>query len=71
MVVPKHPNVYADTSALFYRPWTFNNAIRLAYESRVTNTPSLGSDWPVTDSMENTSALAASTPSLASTTSAK
>jgi len=31
-VIRKHPNLYADISALFYRPWSFYNCMRLAQE---------------------------------------
>jgi len=31
-VIRKHPNLYADVSALFYRPWSFYNCMLLAEE---------------------------------------
>jgi len=32
VVIRKHPNVYADISGLFYRPWSFYTCMRLATE---------------------------------------
>ena len=32
VVIRKHPHVYADVSALFYRPWSYYHAMRLATE---------------------------------------
>ena len=32
VTIRKHPNVYADVSALFYRPWSFYEGLRLATE---------------------------------------
>ena len=31
-VIRKHPNVYADVSGQFYRPWQMYNGMRLAFE---------------------------------------
>ena len=42
--IRKHPHVYADVSALFYRPWSF-------YEARACDRGALekffGSDFPI------------------------
>jgi len=48
ILIRKHPNVYADISALFYRPWQFYNALVLANEYDQMHKLLLGSDWPVT-----------------------
>ncbi len=37
VVIRKHPNVYADISALYYRPWQFYNMLISAQEYRVTS----------------------------------
>lgn len=52
-VVRKHPNVWADVSAQFYRPWSFWNGMRLFYEWGVTEKIFFGSDWPVTLPQDN------------------
>ena len=46
-VIRKHPNVYADVSALWYRPWSYWNGMRLATEWSVLDKLLLGSDWPI------------------------
>ena len=56
-VVRKHPNVYADVSAQFYRPWSMYNGFRLAYEWRVMNKLLFASDWPVTTPEESIGGL--------------
>ena len=52
-VVRKHPNVWADMSAQFYRPWSFWQGMRLFYEWGVTGKIFFGSDWPVTMPQDN------------------
>lgn len=52
VVIRKHPNVYADISGQFLRPWSFYNAMRLAYEWSVFNKLLFGSDYPVTTPQE-------------------
>lgn len=47
VVIRKHPNVYADVSALYYRPWSFYNGMRLATEWSVLPKLLLGSDYPI------------------------
>ena len=42
----KHPNVYLDLSALYYRPWQLYNSLVLAQEYRVTPKILFGSDYP-------------------------
>jgi predicted TIM-barrel fold metal-dependent hydrolase len=46
-VIRKHPHVYADVSAGFYRPWSFWSAMRLATEWGVLPRLLFGSDYPV------------------------
>jgi predicted TIM-barrel fold metal-dependent hydrolase len=47
-VIRKHPNVYADISALHYRPHQFWNALMLAQEYGVWHKLLFGSDFPFT-----------------------
>jgi uncharacterized protein len=47
VVIRKHPNVYADISAQFYRPWSSYNAFRLAHEWGVMPKLLFGSDLPI------------------------
>ena len=57
VVVRKHPNVYADISARFYRPWSFYNGMRYAYEWAVMDKLLFGSDYPVTTPQEEMDGL--------------
>lgn len=52
VVIRKHPNVYADISALFYRPWSMYNALRLATEWSVMHKLLFGSDYPIASPQE-------------------
>jgi predicted TIM-barrel fold metal-dependent hydrolase len=56
-VVRKHPNVWADVSAQFYRPWSFWNGMQLFYEWGVTQKILFASDWPVTVPQDNIDGL--------------
>ncbi len=47
-VIRRNDNVYADISALFYRPWQFYNSMRLAVEYRADHKLLFGSDFPFT-----------------------
>jgi predicted TIM-barrel fold metal-dependent hydrolase len=47
-VIRKHPNVYADISALHYRPWQFYNSLMLVQEYGVWNKLLFGTDYPFT-----------------------
>jgi len=58
-VIRKHPHVYADVSAGFYRPWSFYNAMRLATEWNVLPKLLLGSDFPVATPRETMEGLRA------------
>jgi predicted TIM-barrel fold metal-dependent hydrolase len=56
-VVRKHPNVWADVSAQFYRPWSFWNGMMAFYEWGVTQKILFASDWPVTVPQDNIDGL--------------
>jgi predicted TIM-barrel fold metal-dependent hydrolase len=47
-VIRKHPNVYADISALFYRPFQLYHSLMLVQEYGVWNKLLFGTDFPVT-----------------------
>ena len=47
-VARKHPNVYADVSALHYRPWQLYNSLMLVQEYGVWHKLLFGSDYPFT-----------------------
>jgi len=47
-VIRRNENVYADISALYYRPWQFYNAMRLAVEYGCCHKILFGSDYPAT-----------------------
>ena len=54
-VIRRHANVYADISALYYRPWQFYNSMRLLVEYGAQHKVLFGSDFPFTttgDSLE-------------------
>jgi predicted TIM-barrel fold metal-dependent hydrolase len=42
------PNLFADISALYYRPWQFYNSMRLLSEYRADDKVFFGSDYPAT-----------------------
>ncbi|MCK4446207.1 MAG: amidohydrolase [Candidatus Marinimicrobia bacterium] len=48
VLIRKQPNVYADISALYYRPWQFYNSLRLAKEYGVLDKLLFGTDYPAT-----------------------
>jgi uncharacterized protein len=56
-VIRKHPNVYADISAQFYRPWGYFNAFRAATEWGVLHKLLFGSDLPIATPQETMDAL--------------
>lgn len=58
-VIRKHPNVYADVSAGFYRPWSFYTAMRLATEWNVLPKLLLGSDYPIATTAETIAGMRA------------
>lgn len=47
-LIRKQPNVYADLSALYYRPWQFFNYLMLIQEYGVTHKILFGTDYPFT-----------------------
>jgi predicted TIM-barrel fold metal-dependent hydrolase len=47
-VIRRHPHVYADLSALYYRPWQFYNSMRLLVEYHAEHKLLFGSDAPFT-----------------------
>ncbi|MCC7498810.1 MAG: amidohydrolase [Bryobacterales bacterium] len=48
VLIRKQPNVYADVSALYYRPWQFYNGLMIAQEYGCLHKLLLGSDYPFT-----------------------
>jgi predicted TIM-barrel fold metal-dependent hydrolase len=56
-LIRKHANLYADLSALHYRPWQFYNALVLAKEYGVLHKLLPGSDYPVTTPQASTDGL--------------
>lgn len=48
VTIRKHPNVYADISALHYRPWQFYNSLMLVQEYGVWHKLLFGTDYPFT-----------------------
>ena len=46
-LIRKQPHVFADISALYYRPWQFYNSLRLAHEYGCTDKLLFGTDYPV------------------------
>ena len=48
VVIRKHPNVYADVSALHYRPFQLYNSLMLVQEYGVWHKLLFGSDYPFT-----------------------
>jgi uncharacterized protein len=46
VVIRKHPHMYADISALYYRPWQFYNMLIAAQEYRVAHKLLFGTDYP-------------------------
>ncbi|QDV83680.1 amidohydrolase family protein [Planctomycetes bacterium TBK1r] len=55
--IRKHPNVFADISALHYRPWQLYNSLMLVQEYGVWNKLLFGSDYPFTTVNESISGL--------------
>jgi predicted TIM-barrel fold metal-dependent hydrolase len=56
-VIRKHPHVWADISALHYRPWSYYNCLRLATEWSVLHKLLFGSDFPVATPQETAEAI--------------
>jgi len=53
VTIRKHPNVFADISALFYRPWQLYNSLMLVQEYAVWHKVLFGSDYAVTTPAES------------------
>jgi hypothetical protein len=53
VVIRKHPHVYADIAALYYRPWQFYHMMVIAQEYKVTHKLLFGTDYPFTQSRES------------------
>ncbi|MDQ3701002.1 MAG: amidohydrolase family protein [Chloroflexota bacterium] len=56
-VIRKHPHVWADISALHYRPWSYYTSLRLATEWSVLHKLLFGSDFPVATPQETAEAI--------------
>ncbi len=56
-VIRKHANLYADISALFYRPWQFFYSLMLVHEYNVWEKLLFGTDFPVTTVAETVAGL--------------
>jgi predicted TIM-barrel fold metal-dependent hydrolase len=56
-VIRKHPNVYSDISALFYRPWQLFHSLMLVHEYNVWEKLLFGTDFPVTTVAETVAGL--------------
>ncbi|MCL2158803.1 MAG: amidohydrolase family protein [Oscillospiraceae bacterium] len=52
-IIRRNKNVYADISALYYRPWQFYNAMRLAVEYGCCHKLLFGSDYPATTTKDS------------------
>ena len=46
VIIRKQPNVYAEVSAIYYRPWQFYNTLIAAQEYGVTDKIFWGTDYP-------------------------
>jgi predicted TIM-barrel fold metal-dependent hydrolase len=57
VVVRKHPNVYTDMSANFYRPFSFWEQMIKAREWNITDKILFGTDFPVTNMQESIDAF--------------
>lgn len=57
VTIRKHPHVYADVSALFYRPWSFYEGLRLATEWGALEKLLFGSDFPIATPAETIEGL--------------
>lgn len=57
VLIRKNRNLYADISALYYRPWQFYNALVMAMEYGVLDRLLFGSDYPFTTPASTMEAL--------------
>ena len=58
-VIRRHAHVYADVSALYYRPWQFYNSMRLLVEYHAEHKVLFGSDYPFTTTADSIKGLRA------------
>lgn len=56
-VIRKHPNLFADISALTYRPWQLFHSLMLVHEYNVWDKILFGTDYPVTTVTETIAGL--------------
>ena len=56
-VIRKHANLFADVSALFYRPWQLFHSLMLVHEYNVWEKVLFGTDFPVTTVAETIAGL--------------
>lgn len=56
-VIRKHQHVYADVSALHYRPWQLFHSLQLVHEYGVWNKLLFGTDFPITNVDESLAGL--------------
>ena len=56
-VIRKQPHVFADMSALYYRPWQFYHAMRLVTEYGAGGKVLFGSDFPATTTADSIAGL--------------
>lgn len=57
VVIRKHPNLFADISALVYRPWQLFHSLMLVHEYNVWDKILFGTDYPVTTVAETVAGL--------------
>jgi len=57
VLIRKQPNVYADVSALYYRPWQFYNGLVTAVEYGAAHKLLFGTDYPFTTPADSIAAL--------------
>lgn len=57
VVIRKHPNLFADISALVYRPWQLFHSLMLVHEYNVWDKILFGTDYPVTTVAETIAGL--------------
>jgi len=57
VVIRKHPHLYADLSALYYRPWQFYNTLIAAQEYKVTHKLLFGTDYPFAGAQDSIDGL--------------
>jgi hypothetical protein len=57
VLIRKQPNIYADISGLFYRPWQFYQALSLCHEYGRLDKLLFGSDFPVATVQETLDGL--------------